>query len=214
MEGNSLRVGNSFITGEMATLYKLTDEDGYTRRNEYNQMKWSVGQTNVVHEPGTKLCSNQVIHAYLDPYLAVLFNSQHADFIPGKMRLFKARGVIVAADSIQKVGVKSLEILEELEVPTLTVEQKRAIGIAILIAIPVISDATKNEILTTKDGNDIHDMLSSEGVDLIPYWCVRDVYSNGWCPSGLRNIVETVAVVYGINTLDIIRKTIAAQNDQ
>jgi hypothetical protein len=208
---HSENVGSTFVTGKETTLYKLTDEHGYTRKGKHNELLWDVGVTHTVTKPGTTLCSDEVIHAYLNPYLAVIFNPGHADFPVNSMRLFKAKGVIVAADGIQKVGVKSLEIIEELEVPKITPSLKRTIGVEALLQIPGISDETKNVIKTSEDGLNVYTALYKNAIYIVPGCCLRDIYYASYCQAGLCNVLEALTDCYGINSLDIVRKAIAAQ---
>jgi ribosomal protein L7Ae-like RNA K-turn-binding protein len=116
-----------------AILYKLTDKDGYTRRAFWNALKWEVGCTHAADGDGKSLCSPDLIHAYTDPYMAVIMNSAHAGFKRDSIRMFKASGVVIAEDGQRKVGVKRLTILEEMPLPVITVEQKDEITIRVLL---------------------------------------------------------------------------------
>ena len=60
----------------MATLYKLTDARGYTRRFTH----WGEGITHTAQGKGTNMCSPDVIHAYEHPLLAVFMNPIHRNF--------------------------------------------------------------------------------------------------------------------------------------
>ncbi len=86
------------LIGQELILYKLTDNEGYTRRFESNQMYWKVGEKNYASGSGSALCSPGVLHAYLDLYMAVLLNPVHAAFFPKTMRMFKVSGVVVATE--------------------------------------------------------------------------------------------------------------------
>mgnify|MGYP001609670390 CR=1 FL=1 len=48
-------------------LYKLTDRKGQTQ----NETQWGEGITHTAAGSGTTLCTDNVIHAYVDPLLAV-----------------------------------------------------------------------------------------------------------------------------------------------
>lgn len=98
-------------------LYKLTDAQGRTRAGYDNEL-------------------------YEHPLLAVLLNPIHANFNPATMRLFAAEGEIVAREGQLKCGVKSLTIVEEIPVPTMTTEQR--VKFAILCAKEVCKDSTWN----------------------------------------------------------------------
>jgi hypothetical protein len=108
-------------------LYKLTDKDGYTRRNEYNETLWGEHVTHKVKGKGTLLCSSDVIHAYTSPYIAVLMNCKHADL--NQPKLWLAKGKVVATDHQLKCGVKSLTTIKQIPLPVITLEQKVKIAI-------------------------------------------------------------------------------------
>ncbi len=126
----------------MTKLYKLTDAQGRTRAGEDNELTWAVGVTHKTAGTGTRLCSSDVIHAYEHPLLAVLLNPIHADFTSTTMRLFVAEGEVVARDGQLKCGVHALKVVEEIPVPTLTVEQR--VKFAILCAKIVCKDVSWN----------------------------------------------------------------------
>jgi hypothetical protein len=126
----------------MTKLYKLTDEQGRTRAGEDNELTWAVGVEHKTAGTGTQLCTADVIHAYEHPLIAVLMNPVHADLNPATMRLFVAEGEIVVREGQIKCGVHALKIVEEIPVPTLTIEQR--IKFAILCAKTVCKDAEWN----------------------------------------------------------------------
>jgi len=113
----------------MQTLYKLTDEHGYTRRGEDNQCLWGEG---VSHSGTGKggLCSSGVIHAYTHPLLAVFLNPIHAGF--SEPRLWEAEGVVKFSDNYLKVGCVTLRTIREITLPVVTTEQR--VKFAILCA--------------------------------------------------------------------------------
>jgi len=94
-------------------LYKLTDSQGYTHNKN---CKWGKGITNTVAENnrGKKLCSNQVIHAYTNPNLALLLNPIHANY--HNARLYEAEGEIKVQDW-GKVGVWELTTVKRFKLP-------------------------------------------------------------------------------------------------
>ena len=105
-------------------LYKLTNKDGMTR----DETQWNEGITHTAKENGVELCTNQVIHAYRDPYLAVFHNPIGGNFDSETMRLWEAEGDTVADDGM-KVGCKSLTTTKESPVPVITMEQRVEIAI-------------------------------------------------------------------------------------
>jgi hypothetical protein len=123
------------LVGKNCELYKLTDSEGFTRRYCHNETKWSVGCTNEVLLEGNCLCSPEVLHAYINPYIAVILNSTHAAFDLSTARMFKAIGVVVAEEGQLKVGVKKLTITEEMSIPKITTEQKDEICIKFMLQL-------------------------------------------------------------------------------
>ena len=117
------------------TLYKITDADGWTRKGHDNACLWSEGVTHKGTGEGN-LCGPGWIHAYIDPHLAVLFNPIHGNY--DNFRLWEAEGEIVKRDHQLKVGCKSLTVIREVDVPTITTEQR--IRFAIFCARSVYND--------------------------------------------------------------------------
>ena len=114
-------------------LYKLTDTKGQTKYGT----QWGVGVTHnkpVVANP--TLCSDEVLHAYTSPLLAVLMNPAHAAFsVP---RLWEAIGEVVVSDGT-KVGVFQLTTTKEISLPIITAKQQTRF--AILCALEVYKDS-------------------------------------------------------------------------
>lgn len=114
------------------TLYKLTDQAGYTRPGLYNACLWGPG----VSHSGTgegELCGPGWVHAYTHPLLAVLLNPIHAAI--DNPRLWEAEGDVVLSDNGLKVGCRTLTTLREMPVPVVTTEQR--VRFAILCALTV-----------------------------------------------------------------------------
>ncbi|MHB1955285.1 MAG: hypothetical protein ACYCOU_16245 [Sulfobacillus sp.] len=111
-------------------LYKLTDAEGQTRDNT----QWGAGVTHSGTGEGD-LCGPGWVHAYLNPLVAVLMNSAHADF--NKPRLWEAKGKVALSDGT-KVGCRRLTTVRELPVPAITIEQR--VRFAILCAKKVYQD--------------------------------------------------------------------------
>jgi hypothetical protein len=113
-------------------VYKLTDQDGWCRRGMCNETQYVPGWTyyadGLANNP---LCSTSWIHAYEHPLLAVLHNPIHAK-IPTP-RMFRCRtGRVVKRDGQMKLGCRSLTVIEEVPVPSITTEMcvRYAIGCA------------------------------------------------------------------------------------
>jgi len=109
-------------------LYKLTDQHGCTRQTT----KWGKGITHKATGEGATLCTEDVIHAYKNPLLALLLNPIHADI--EKPQLWEAEGEIVADDGL-KIGCKELTTIKRIRVPKITTEHR--VRFAILCALEV-----------------------------------------------------------------------------
>ena len=123
----------------MPKLYKLTDQDGYTRRGKSNQCLWGEG----VSHSGTgegDLCGPGFVHAYEHPLLAVLLNPIHANL--SNPRLWEAKGKIAKSEGQLKCGCVTLTTVKEIVLPTVTNEQR--IRFAILCAKEVCTDKAWN----------------------------------------------------------------------
>ena len=86
-------------------LYKLTRQDFTT----YNETLWGENVTHEAMGEGIQLCTEDVIHAYLSPELAVLLNPIHADY--DNPVLWEAEGEIVVNKDNTKVGCKEVLLL-------------------------------------------------------------------------------------------------------
>ena len=51
----------------MQKYYKLLTQ----KMTSYNNTKWEIGKTIAVAKPGDKMCSDEVLHCYNHPMLAV-----------------------------------------------------------------------------------------------------------------------------------------------
>lgn len=111
----------------MTTLYKLTTRDGKTRKGCYNETQWGEGIKHRAKGPKDgELCSNSFIHAYEHPIIAVLMNPAHADI--RQPLLWEARGKIAERNGSLKVGCRSLTTIKQIEMPKISLKQKRKIA--------------------------------------------------------------------------------------
>ena len=119
-------------------LYKLTDQDGYTRRSQTGQTKWSAGfsmELPTIENP--ELCTIQVIHAYKNINLAFLLNPNHANI--SCPRIWEAEGNVVCEDW-GKAGCFKLTTTNEIPTPAWIKSHKKAVLVrfAILCAESVL----------------------------------------------------------------------------
>ena len=106
----------------MQRLYKLTNEQGFTR----NRTPWQIGIRHEARGVGNVLCTDGVLHAYSDPLVAILMNPLHANFLSPRMYL--VLGDVAASDGI-KVGSKFQKCVARLDVPAPSVEVRVIFGI-------------------------------------------------------------------------------------
>ena len=120
----------------MATLYKLTDQDGKTRAGCYNELTWGEGVAHTAAVEGVSLCTDQVIHAYTSPILAVLLNPIHASI--ENPITWECEGDIVANGRGLKVGAKTVTCKRKME--TIDVTNEVRVRFAILCTLEVYSE--------------------------------------------------------------------------
>ena len=115
-------------------LYKLTDQDGFTRKGKQNECLWGPGVKHTSKGPHDKridLCTNSYIHCYENPLVAVFMNSQHENL--NNPILWEAKGFVSKRNGQLKAGCFSLTTIKKIELPVLTANQR--IRAAIYIAL-------------------------------------------------------------------------------
>lgn len=103
--------------------YKLLSQD----LTSFRGSQWSIGKKQIVTEPGTKMCSDQVLHCYSHPLMAAMFNPIHANIANPK--LFKIETSEIINSDFSKLVCKEQTLLEELPMPLLTAEQRQEVAI-------------------------------------------------------------------------------------
>ena len=94
----------------------------------HNGYQWELGKKEVITTEGGELCSSDFYHYYSDPLLAVFLNTIHANI--ENPRIFRVEvGGEVLPDRGLKFGSKEMELIEEIELPEVTTNQKIAFGI-------------------------------------------------------------------------------------
>lgn len=118
----------------MTKLYKLTTQGFLTRAGDYNETRWGEGVEHTA--PGGELCSNQVLHAYVSPELAVLMNPIHANLLDPV--LWECDGdVCIRAGGDLKVGCTRLRTVKRVPLPEPTTAQR--VRFAVLCARLVLT---------------------------------------------------------------------------
>ena len=104
-------------------VYKLTDQNLQT----YRGFQYQIGVPAVANGIG-ELCGPGWLHAYSHPLLALLLNPIHANIQNPRLWRAKAKAP-VKDDKGRKLGTSELMVLEELVIPSLTLEQRLTFGI-------------------------------------------------------------------------------------
>ena len=112
----------------MATWYKLTDKDGYTRKGKENECLWGENITHIATGKGSLLCSRDLIHVYRNPLIASFMNPSHADFKNPLLWECEANGEC-AHEGQLKSGFKTVTTIRRIDLPVITLEQRIRISI-------------------------------------------------------------------------------------
>jgi hypothetical protein len=112
----------------MTTWYKLTDKDGYTRKNEANQCIWGENITHTAAGKSSLLCTSGFIHVYRHPLIAAFMNPIHADFENPLLWECEANGEC-AHEGQLKSGFRSVTTLRLIDLPVISLEQRVRISI-------------------------------------------------------------------------------------
>ena len=110
--------------------YKLTGADGYTRRGQAGETLWEVDSTVKPQGEGTGPCGPGVLHLYASPEEAVLYNPIHANIGLPRLFLVEAAG-IAGDDGLKQWTTGSVQVVEELDMPEITTEERVAFAICI-----------------------------------------------------------------------------------
>lgn len=95
----------------------------------YNNTKWEIGVTITITKKGNRMCTDQVLHCYNHPLLAVILNPLHVKI--QNPRLFEIEvDEIVNSDSL-KFASKSQTLIKEIDVPKISLEQRFEFGIRV-----------------------------------------------------------------------------------
>ncbi len=108
---------------------KLTDKDGKT----YGGTQWGEGVTRRATGKGQKLCSEDVIHVYEHPLLAILANPIHADFDEQTMRMWQVKCEDLVTCDLLKAGYREVTTLNEIPSPDFSLEAR--VRVAILLVL-------------------------------------------------------------------------------
>lgn len=118
----------------MVTMYKLVSQDMTTRGG----MKWEIGKTNRANAVGTRMCTNQVLHCYNDPRLAIIFNPIHAG-ITDPILLQIECSTIVNSDKL-KFACKEQTPKCRLPLPEVSLTQKVAFAVKCALTVHKASE--------------------------------------------------------------------------
>jgi hypothetical protein len=156
------------------TLYKLTDEKFQT----HNQTQWGEGIEHTTSGTG-EMCSRGWLHAYADPYLAVVFNPVHANF--ANPVLWEAEGEIGKTDGL-KVGTTRLKTVRQIELPLVSTNAR--VRFAIYAVLEVYTESSFVEWTQTwlmgKDRGSVAAIAAKESADKSNQASTRTVASGSY----------------------------------
>jgi len=107
----------------MKIRYKLTTQDLTT----YANTKWVLNEWKETSGKG-ELCTKGWLHCYTHPLLAILLNPIHANINSPKLFKCEVEGKRLT-DNGRKEGWTRMRIIEEMEIPQLSLINKVAFGI-------------------------------------------------------------------------------------
>ena len=120
-------------------LYKLTTQDGKTRKGESNETQWGE---NVTHEAvgssDQDLCSDSWIHAYVSVPIAIFMNPIHAQIF--NPICWEGQGIIGKREGDLKVGCRRFTTKKQIKLLEVTANQR--VAYAIFCALAVYENAS------------------------------------------------------------------------
>jgi len=117
--------------------YKLLSKE----MTSYKDTKWEIGIPIKIEKIGNTMCSDEVLHCYNHPLLAVFLNPIHVNIKEPK--LFEIEVDKIVNDDGLKFASKSQTLINEIPLPEISSEQRIEIGIK--IAKIVYKDEKWNE---------------------------------------------------------------------
>jgi hypothetical protein len=120
----------------MQKYYKLLSQE----MTSHNDTKWEIGVPIFVSKQGNEMCTDQVLHCYNHPMLAVIFNPIHANI--RKPKLFEIQVDGICNNDGLKFASKSQTLIKEISLPEISLEQK--IEFAIKVAKLVYKNGSWN----------------------------------------------------------------------
>jgi len=117
--------------------YKLLSKE----MTSYKDTKWEIGIPIKIEKTGNTMCSDEVLHCYNHPLLAVFLNPIHVNIKEPK--LFEIEVDKIVNDDGLKFASKSQTLINEIPLPEISSEQRIEIGIK--IAKIVFKDEKWNE---------------------------------------------------------------------
>lgn len=211
----------------MTKLYKVTDRHGNTTGGYFENattLHWYEGVSHVATGTGNMLCSRGVIHAYVDPLLAVLLDPIHGNYGSGMM-LWEADGDVVVEGAGQlKVGCKTLKTIRKIVVPAVTAEQRTRF--AILCAKEVYANhfwvAWADRWLSGEDRSEVAAAKEFVGLDnrgvegwlersaaLAAVWAAVDTMNAMWAGSAAKWSAKAVGAQKPLDFAETAKRAIA-----
>lgn len=98
--------------------YKLLTQD----LKSHNNTQWQIGVPVTIQKEGVEMCTDQVLHCYNHPLLAVLLNPIHANI--SNPKLFEISVDKIVANDGLKFASKSQTLIGEISLPQINTKQK------------------------------------------------------------------------------------------
>ena len=108
---------------------KLTDSKGQTQ----NQTQWGEGVTHRATGEGTDMCTDNVIHYYESPEIAIFANPIHANYNKDMMLMWEFKPEHKINHDGLKSACKEGTTIRQVPIPSITTEQRVAAAIKIAL---------------------------------------------------------------------------------
>ena len=200
--------------------YKLTDKKGQT----YGGLQWGENVSHKATGKGKELCTDAVIHFYIDPYLAVFANPIHAKF--DNPRLWEGKAKRIVNRDALKGGCKEFTTIRELPLPTITMEQRVEIAVRCAMKVHLNDSFQKwatewlvNKDRTTRAADDAADAAyAAYAAGAAPFAAFAVAYAAGTAAAYSAPVAAyaagaaaAYAAAGGFNLIDIIYKAVGVK---
>jgi len=158
--------------------YKLTDAAGKTRADYDNECQWGENITHEAEGKGIRLCSPDFIHAYRDPYQAILLNPINGNYDENTMLMWEGEGEEIVYQE-GKSGFKRFTTEHQIPIPDLPLELRVEIAIHLALQVYEAKDFRRwaEDWLDGKDRTVITTEIAAEAAGCAAWWAAE---AAGW----------------------------------